>query len=303
MRLLSVATVSFLIEDTPHTVAMNLERAIGYIAAAAKSGAHIVLLPETVTTFNVPREAPIAEDYPGEWTSAFSEAAKRNRIAVIAPYYVREGGAIHNQATLFNINGEIVGYYRKAQPTGYEAPFVKPGEAFPILTLSIPGIGETKIAIMICMDIYFAEIARIYAMKGSEILFWPTITHGPTQSGLEAQIRTRAMDNSLWVVESNLAGHPPYAPYYGRFYPGTARIVNPDGEIVANTGRRHGIAMHTIDLDERRVTDDIILIQSPDDTRADLESLARLDLYAREYAMLAATQHRFYDTLNKSNEE
>src|ERR1019366_6068800 len=116
--------------------------------------------------------------------------------------------ATYNQATVFNRGGERVDYYRKVQPTGSEAKFVTPGAGVPIIDLCF-----ARIAVMICMDIYFPEIARIYAMKGAEILFWPTTTHGPTQSGLEAQLRTRAMDNSMYVVESNLAGHPPYAPY------------------------------------------------------------------------------------------
>ena len=167
----------------------------------------------------------------------------------------------------------------KAQPTGSEARWVTPGNEFPIVNL-----GFAKISIMICMDIYFPEIARIYAMKGAEILFWPTTTHGPTQSGLEAQLRSRAIDNSLWIVESNLAGHPPYAPYNGRYHPGNARIVDFNGDIIAQTGRRAGLAIADIDLDERRTTANVVLINNPDDTRSDLESLARMDLYANEYA-------------------
>ncbi|HZK75278.1 MAG TPA: carbon-nitrogen hydrolase family protein, partial [Candidatus Kapabacteria bacterium] len=153
------------------------------------------------------------------------------------------------------------------------------------------------IAIMICMDIYFPEIARIYAMKGSEILFWPTTTHGPTQSGLLAQLQSRAMDNSLCIVESNLVGHPPYAPYEGRFYPGNARIVDFNGDILAQTGRRDGLAICDIDLDERRQTSSVVLIHDPDDTRADLEALARMDLYAKEYAKIAERQKRYYDAI------
>jgi omega-amidase len=153
---------------------------------------------------------------------------------------------------------------------------------------------------MICMDIYFPEIARIYAMKGAEILFWPTTTHGPTQSGLEAQLRSRAIDNSLWIVESNLSGHAPYAPYNGRYHPGNARIVDFNGDIIAQTGRRDGLAIADIDLDERRSTANVVLINDPDDTRADMESLARLDLYAKEYEKIAERQLRFYDTIEKA---
>jgi predicted amidohydrolase len=149
------------------------------------------------------------------------------------------------------------------------------------------------------MDIYFPEIARIYAMKGAEILFWPTTTHGPTQSGLESQLRSRAIDNSLYIVESNLAGHPPYAPYSGRFYPGNARIVDFNGDIIAQTGRRAGLAIADIDLDEIRKTSGVVLINEEDETRADLESLVRMDLFAEEYSQIAKNQKQYYDTIKK----
>src|ERR1700733_4796975 len=292
MHKLRIASVSFLMEDSPHTLQLNMERALNYVREASELGAQIVCLPETVTTngmgnIKVSVRTGINEE--------FSRAAREHSIAVMAPYYFSDGKETFNQATVFDSSGNQIGYYRKAQPTGSEAKWVTPGSEFPIIELAIPtkesGSIKLKIAIMICMDIYFPEIARIYAMKGAEILFWPTTTHGPTQSGLEAQLKSRAIDNSLYIVESNLAGHPPYAPYSGRFYPGNARIIDFNGDIIAQTGRRAGLAIADINLDEKRKTSDVLLITDPDDTRADLESLARLDLYAKEYAALAEQQH------------
>ena len=278
--------------STPHTAEFNLDRAAKYIEDASAAGAQIVCLPETVTTNGVPYSNGKPEVSDG-WTPFFQEQARKHSIAVIAPFFVSDK-AIYNQATVFNASGDVVSNYRKVQPTGSEAQWVTPGNDFPIFDL-----GFAKIAIIICMDIYFPEIARIYAMKGAEILFWPTTTHGPTQSGLEAQLRSRAIDNSLWIVESNLAGHPPYAPYNGRYHPGNARIVDFNGDIIAQTGRRGGIAIADIDLDERRTTANVVLIHDPDNTRADLESLARMDLYAKEYAKIAEHQQRYYDTRTK----
>jgi predicted amidohydrolase len=290
MRKIRVASVSFLIEDSPHTLDLNLSRAAIYIQEASAAGAQIVCLPETVTTNGVPNSNG-KQEVSDAWTSFFQDQARKHSIAVIAPFFVSDGMAINNQATVFNASGNVVGNYRKVQPTGSEVQWVTPGNEFPIIDL-----GFAKIAIMICMDIYFPEIARIYAMKGAEILFWPTTTHGPTQSGLEAQLRSRAIDNSLWIVESNLAGHPPYAPYNGRYHPGNARIVDFNGDIITQTGRRGGFAIADIDLDERRTTANVVLINDPDDTRADLESLARMDLYSKEYGKIAEQQRRFYDT-------
>jgi predicted amidohydrolase len=288
-----VATASFLMEDSAQTVQQNLGRAAEYIRDAAEQHAQIICLPETVTTNGTPNPIDEAKHSP-EWKHFFSDNAKKYGIAVIAPFFVQEGGETFNQATVFNRDGEACGVYRKAQPTGIEARRVTPGSDFPIIDL-----GFAKIAVMICMDIYFPEIARIYAMKGADILFWPTTTHGPTQQGLEAQLKSRAIDNSLWIVESNLAADAPYAPYAGRFYPGNARVVDFNGDFIAQTGRRGGIAVCDIDLSEKRKTQDVFLINSPDDTRADLEALARLDLYAKEYAALAERQRRYYDALTR----
>jgi predicted amidohydrolase len=290
MRTVRIATAAFLVEDRPHTVAMNLDRAAGYVRQAHQAGADILCLPEMVTTANVPKELEYhAEEYPGPYTRAFRRAARENGINLIAPYLVRSGRHVYNQATVIDRKGRIAGYYRKVQPTAEERLTVTPGNELPVFTLDIG-----RVAVMICMDIYFPEIPRIYAFKGAEILFWPTVSHGPTQELLRTQMTARAADNSLVVVESNLANHPPYAPYSGRFRPATARILDHNGDILAQTGRRHGVAVATLDLDEVRLTSGCVLVREPDHMREDLEGITRLDFYAKEYAALAKRRGRSY---------
>jgi len=290
MRQVRIATVAFLVEERPHSIPENIERAIDYVRQSRAKGADIVCLPEMVTTANVaPELETYAEAYPGEFTRAFREVARSEKINVIAPYLVRSGSRVYNQATVINRKGEIEGFYRKVQPTGAESRLVTPGSALPVFKLDF-GV----IAVMICMDIYFGEIPRIYAFKGAEVVFWPTVSHGPTQESLRSQLMTRAMDNSIVMVESNLAGHPPYAPYSGRYRPATARIIDHNGDLIAQTGRRHGIAIADVDLDEVRLTSNCVLIREPDHTRDDLKAITRLDLYAEEYRKLAKKQKRYY---------
>jgi predicted amidohydrolase len=290
MRNVRIATAAFLVEDHPHSVEMNVERAVGYVRRAHELGADILCLPEMVTTANVPKEFEYhAEEYPGEFTKAFQRAARSNDINLVAPYFVRSGKHLYNQATVINRKGKIAGFYRKVQPTAEERRMVTPGDDLPVFTLDFG-----RIAVMICMDIYFPEIPRIYAFKGAEVLFWPTVSHGPTQEILRAQLTARAVDNSLVVVESNLANHPPYAPYNGRFRPATARILDHNGDILAQTGRRHGVTLATVDLDEVRLTSGCVLLREPDHMREDLERITRLDLYAKEYAALKKKRRRGY---------
>jgi predicted amidohydrolase len=290
MRNVTIGTTSFLLEDSPHSVEMNLRRAVDYVTLARERGADILCLPEMVSTANVPEDLEYhAELYPGEITRTFQRAARTHRINLIAPYLVRSGNRRYNQATVIDRKGKIVGFYRKVQPTAEESRHVALGKELPVFDLDIG-----RIAVMICMDIYFPEIPRIYAFKGAEILFWPTVSHGPTQEALRTQLTARALDNSLIVVESNLANRPPYAAYIGRFRPATARIIDHNGDVLAQTGRRHGVATATVDLDEVRLTSQCVLVREPDHMREDLESITRLDLYAKEYARLSRLQKRFY---------
>jgi predicted amidohydrolase len=286
MRPVTIATTAFLLEDSPHTVEMNLARAVDYIESA--KGSDIVCLPEMVATANVPKELEYyAEEFPGKVTRTFQAAARTQGINLVAPYLVRIGRKLFNQATIIDRKGKIVGSYRKLQPTAEELRRVTPGDDLPVFDLDFG-----RVAVIICMDIYFPEIPRIYAFKGAEILFWPTVSHGPTQEALRTQAMARAIDNSLILVESNLANHPPYAPYAGRFRPATARIIDHNGDILAQTGRRHGVARATVDLDEKRLTSHCVLVREPDEIREDLESITRLDLYAREYAKLSKSRKR-----------
>jgi predicted amidohydrolase len=290
MRNVTIATTAFLVEDSPHTVEMNIDRAIGYIARAKAEGADILCLPEMVSTVNVLKDLEYyAEEFPGHITAAFRRTARAHKINVIAPYLIRAGNRVHNQATVIDRKGKIVGFYRKIQPTAEESLHVAAGTELPVFDMDFG-----RIAVMICMDIYFPEIPRIYAFKGAEVLFWPTVSHGPTQETLRTQLTARAVDNSLIVAEANLANHPPYAAYAGRYRPATARIIDHNGDILAQTGRRHGVAIATVDLDEVRLTSQCVLIREPDRMREDLESITRLDLYAKEYLKLSRKQKRFY---------
>jgi predicted amidohydrolase len=275
-------------DDAPHSVALNLERAAAYVAEAAGRGADVVCLPEAVTTLAVPGDpAALTRAEGGAWKAHFSSLAARHRINLIAPFYVRHGARVWNQATVYRRDGTVAGVYRKVQPNGAELAFTDPGNALPVIRLDFG-----RVAVLLCMDMHFPEIARIYALKGAELLFWPTVTHGPSQEALAAELRTRAADNSLVIAEANLAGAPPYAPYNGRFRPGNARIVDHHGDLLAQSGRRHGLAVADVDLDETRLTSEVVLLREPDRTRADMERLVRLDLYAAEYARLAARRAR-----------
>jgi predicted amidohydrolase len=295
MRKVRVGTVSFLVDDGPAEIESNISRAISYVDEAAGLGCDIVCLPEHFNTFNVPGEAGTQKDaaqpVPGPLSDMIAAKAVEHKMYVAANFPVSEGEHIFNQTTFYGRDGEVCGVYRKLQPTAPEHTVngVSLGEELPVFELDFG-----KVACMICMDIYFPEIVRIYSMKGAEIVFWPTMAHGPSEFNLETQLRARAMDYSVYMVESNYAIDPPYAPYADRCRPGRARIVDFDGHIIADTGHRPGIAVADIDLDEVRLGKSIVGIHDPDLMRADLEELVRLDFYAAEFLELDKKRNRAY---------
>ncbi|MGE3802068.1 MAG: carbon-nitrogen hydrolase family protein [Candidatus Kapaibacterium sp.] len=293
MRTARIGTVAFLVEDEAHSIEQNVERGCEYIRQGSRKGCDLLLLPEMFRTINVPGMEMDAEEISGGTSAKLAEAARVNQINVAANWYVREGDRIYNQTTIFNRAGGIVGWYRKVQPTVGEARTVTPGNEFPVFDLDFG-----RVAVMVCLDIYFPEIPRIYAHKGVELILWPTVTLGPTQEGLRAQLISRAIDNCIYIAESNMANHPPYSPFSGRYRPGTARIVDFNGEVIASTGRLEGIACADIDFSQQRLTSYCILKREPDHFREDLEGITRLDLYAQVYAELAETQQRDADYFN-----
>lgn len=295
VRKVRVGTVSFLVDDGPAAVEANVRRGVGYIEEAAALGCDIVCLPEHFNVFNVPgtegEQVAAAQTVPGPLSDMISERAAAHKMHVAANFPVRENERVFNQTTFYDRRGEVAGVYRKVQPTAGECAVngVTPGDSLPVIELDFG-----TVACMICMDIYFPEIVRILSLKGAEIVFWPTMAHGPSEFNLETQLRARAMDYNVYMVESNYSQAPPYAPYAGRCRPGRARIVDFDGHIIADTGHRPGIAVADIDLDEVRLGKSIVGFSDPDRMRPDLERLARLDLYAAELAELDTKRNRPY---------
>jgi|GEM_PF-387573 len=297
MRKVRIGTVSFLVDDSPTDVDANVRRAIGYLDEAAALGCDIVCLPEHFNVFNVPGPAGeqrnAAEPVPGPLSDLIAAQAAKHKMNVVANFPVIDQGAIYNQTTFYTRNGHIAGFYRKLQPTAPEhcCNGVSLGDQIPVIETDFG-----KVGCIICFDLYFPEIVRILAMKGAEIIFWPTMAHGPSEFNLETQLRARAMDYSVYMVEANYSVSPPYAPYAGRCRPGRARIVDFDGHIIADTGHRPGIAFADVDLDEIRLGKSIIGKHDPDLMRADLEDLVRLDFYAAEFIELSRNRKRPYSS-------
>src|SRR5438270_8334926 len=158
----------------------NLRRAVEKVREAARSGAQIICLPELFRTqYFCQREDPalfdLAESIPGPTTEALSAVAKEKQIAIVASVFERRAaGVYHNTAALIGADGAIRGLYRKMHipddPLYYEKFYFTPGDlGFRAFDTKVGRVGT-----LVCWDQWYPEGARLTALAGADILFYPT---------------------------------------------------------------------------------------------------------------------------------
>lgn len=244
-RSVRISSISLYLPSHIVTIEENLARAHAAVKDALKEKPDFVLLPEFFAVLGVDPQTYTSsvKQAADRWEQImvpFQSMAKKHKCHIIPVGPKWEGDFIYNTATLISETGEISGHYRKTHLAPGET-FIQPGSEYPVFETPLG-----RIAMMICMDIHYPEIARIFALRGAEILFWSTMSWGPTDRFLTVLLAARAMDNQVYCVHSNFAGLP-FLPGKPR---GRACIVGPDGETRADTGHRPGIASAIIDLDE-----------------------------------------------------
>jgi N-carbamoylputrescine amidase len=259
----SIGLIQMAIEKDPE---QNLKRAIAKIEEAATAGAQVICLPELFTSLYFCQREDIsafdlAEPVPGPTTEAVSKAARKLRVVVIVPLFEkRAAGVYHNSAAIIDADGSIAGLYRKMHipddPAYYEKFYFTPGDlGFHAITTSVGRIGT-----LICWDQWYPEGARLTALLGATILFYPTAIgwhpHEKEQFG-EAQHdawrtiqRGHAIANGLYVAAVNRVGHelPPSGGAGIEFW-GSSFIADPQGVIIAEASAdREEILLGEVDL-------------------------------------------------------
>jgi predicted amidohydrolase len=220
--------------------------AIALVAEAGRRGADIVCLPEyCLNNFNFQsnRRAPLRSSAPT--IRQIARLAAKHRMYVIAPMIEDGGrGKQFNTAMLFDCRGKLAGRYRKTHlclPDISEGEYITAGDQLPVFKTDFG-----TIAITICMDIHYPELYAALALKGAEIIFWPTASIDYTGDLMESLVNARAIDNQVFFVCSHFAQGAYLA---GKLY-GRSRIVDPMGRIRADTGHLPGVAIAEVDLDQ-----------------------------------------------------
>ncbi|MFY9610246.1 MAG: carbon-nitrogen hydrolase [Blastocatellia bacterium] len=228
----------------------NLQRAVSFVEQAADLGAQIICLPELFRSqYFCQREDAalfdLAETIPGSSTEALGRVARAKKVTVVAPVFERRAaGLYHNSAAFINPEGKVSGVYRKMHipddPAYYEKFYFTPGDlGFCAFDTAVGRVGT-----LICWDQWYPEGARLTALRGANLLFYPTAIgwhphekaeHGSAQRDAWRTIqRSHSIANGVYVASVNRVGHEkPAEGGAGIEFWGSSFLCDPFGVVTA----------------------------------------------------------------------
>ena len=229
----------------------NMRRAVAGVREAAAKGAKVVCLPELFLSryfcqIEDHRFFQLAEPIPGPSTTSLGALAKELGVVIIASLFEKRAeGLYHNTTAILDADGKYLGKYRKMHipddPNYYEKFYFTPGD----LGFRSWDTQHAKAGVLICWDQWYPEAARLTALTGAQILFYPTAIgwliaekaeYGAAQqASWETIQRSHAIANGVYVVAVNRVGVEP-GPNQGIEFWGGSFVAAPNGEIIAKAG-------------------------------------------------------------------
>jgi N-carbamoylputrescine amidase len=247
----AVVTIGLLQTACSADPAANLKKTLAAANRAARQGAQIICTQELFRSqyfcqSEDHRYFALAEAIPGPTTRAFQKLARDRKVVVIASLFEkRAAGLYHNTAVVIDADGSLLGRYRKMHipddPLYYEKFYFTPGD----LGFRSWSTRYGKIGVQVCWDQWYPEGARLTAMQGAQILFYPTAIgwhpsekteHGLRQhSAWETIQRSHAIANGCYVAVPNRVGHEKLSGEGIEFW-GQSFVAGTSGEILAKAG-------------------------------------------------------------------
>jgi len=249
--------------------AENIERAVERVSEAARGGAQVVCLQELFRSqYFCQREDPalfdLAETVPGPSTEALSRVAREKSVAVLAPVFERRApGVYHNSVAVIDAGGKLIGVYRKTHipddPLYYEKYYFTPGDNGYLTFDTRYG----QIGSLICWDQWYPEAARLVALRGATVLFYPTAIgwhpsekkeHGAAQHDAWRTIqRGHAIANGIYVAAVNRVGKEGPAETGIEFFGGSF-VCDPFGIVIAEASHNREEILYA-ECDPARIED------------------------------------------------
>ena len=229
--------------------AENLKKTLAATERLAKQGAQIICTQELFRSQYFCQSEDheyfkLAESIPGPSTEAFQKLARKHKVVIVASLFEkRAAGVYHNTAAIIDADGSLLGIYRKMHipddPLFYEKFYFTPGD----LGFKAWQTRYAKIGVLICWDQWYPEGARLTAMQGAEILFYPTAIgwhpkekaeHGANQHGAWELIqRSHGVANGCYVAVANRIGLERPVGGEGIEFWGQSFVAGTSGQIIA----------------------------------------------------------------------
>ncbi len=251
--------------------AENLKKTLALTEQAAKKGAKIICTQELFRSQYFCQSEDheyfkLAEPIPGPSTVAFQKIARKHKVVIIASLFEkRASGLYHNTAVIIDADGKLLGIYRKMHipddPLFYEKFYFTPGDTGFKAWQTKYG----KIGVLVCWDQWYPEGARLTALQGAEILFYPTAIgwhpkekaeYGPNQHGAwEISHRGHAVANGCYVAAVNRIGTETPIGGDGLEFWGQSFVAGTSGQILAKASvDKEEILLTEVDLGKVDVT-------------------------------------------------
>ncbi len=247
----------------------NLLKLEHNIRQAAQQGAHLVVLQELHNSlyFCQTEDTSIfdlAETIPGPSTERFGQLAKELGVVIVTSLFEKRApGLYHNTAIVFEKDGSIAGKYRKMHipddPAYYEKFYFTPGDmGFEPIATSLG-----KLGVLVCWDQWYPEAARLMALRGADLLIYPTAIGWESSDSDDEKERQKdawiisqrahAVANGLPVVSVNRVGHEPdpSGVTNGIQFWGNSFVAGPQGEFLQQAGNSDE-ALLIVDIDLKR---------------------------------------------------
>ena len=255
-------------QSCTESVAENRKKIALSISKLAKKGAELVVLQELHDSPYFCQTEDVmnfryAQSIPGDATEFYSKKARENHVVLVTSLFERRApGLYHNTAVVFDIDGSIAGRYRKMHipddPAYYEKFYFTPGDlGFQPIHTSVGCLG-----VQVCWDQWYPEGARLMALRGAELLIYPTAIGYESSDTKEEQERQReawttvqrghAVANGLPVVAVNRTGYEPdpSGQTNGIQFWGSSFVVGPQGEFLYRASiNKEEVAVVDIDMD------------------------------------------------------
>ncbi|MEH6656496.1 carbon-nitrogen hydrolase [Leeuwenhoekiella marinoflava] len=260
-------TIAVLQLNLNNTAEKNLEKCKKWVRDAAAQGGEVICLPELYSSHYFCQDEDVdnfkyAEPLYDISFTAFSELAKELGVVIIVPFFEkRMSGIYHNSAYIIDTDGSEAGLYRKMHipddPHFYEKFYFTPGD----LGFKTIKTKKADLGTLICWDQWYPEAARLTALQGAEVLFYPTAIgwhpqekaqFGVNQHGAWMNVmKGHAVANGVFVAAANRIGLEQYIPdTNGIEFWGQSFICGPQGEILAQASvDQEELLLAEVDLD------------------------------------------------------